>query len=63
MKRVTILKEKSAEYKGTKYYKYKINIPETVLMSAGLKAGDLVELTPSKETIQLKKVENLEKTA
>lgn len=57
MKQVKILKEKSREYKGKPYYKYKINIPETILSLSNLKAGDFVELTASKGIIQLKKVE------
>lgn len=60
MKQVKILKEKSREYKGTSYYKYKINIPETVLSLSDLKAGDLVELTASRGIIQLKRVEKEE---
>lgn len=51
-----ILKEKSREYKGQSYYKYKVNIPEVELKKAGLRAGDELEITTSKEAIMLKKV-------
>ena len=60
MKRVKILKEKSREYKGTPYYKYKINIPETILSGSGFKAGDQVEITSQKGSIFIKKAENSE---
>lgn len=61
MKQAKILKEKSREYKGTSYYKYKVNIPETILSFSDLKAGDFVELSASKGIIQLKRVEKEEK--
>lgn len=35
-----ILKEKSREYKGKPYYKYKINLPEELLKEADFKEGD-----------------------
>lgn len=57
MRVAKILKEKSREYKGTAYYKYKVNIPEVVLKSAGLKAGDEIEMTSSKSSVLLKKIE------
>ncbi len=57
MKRVKILKEKSREYKGTSYYKYKVNIPEVVLMKSELKAGDLVEICAEKGSIIIKEAE------
>lgn len=50
-----ILKEKSREYKGTKYYKFKVNIPMVILMEAGLKAGDEIEMSAIKGSITLKK--------
>ena len=55
MKKATILKEKSREYKGTSYYKYKINIPETELIGAGFQAGDELEIESKKDQIILKK--------
>ncbi|MDP3881553.1 MAG: hypothetical protein Q8Q31_01605 [Nanoarchaeota archaeon] len=61
MKEVKILKEKSREYKGTAYYKYKINLPETMLSIAGFKAGDILEIIASRGSIQLRKPENQEK--
>ena len=58
MKTVKILKEKSRVYKGQAYYKYKINIPEVVLMSATLKAGDELEIHAEKDKLVLKKKVN-----
>lgn len=40
-----ILREKSREYKGTSYFKYRINIPEGAVQRAQLKEGDDVEVT------------------
>lgn len=40
-----ILKEKSREYKGNSYFKYKINIPEGALSRANLKDGDELLIT------------------
>ncbi|MBS3091462.1 AbrB/MazE/SpoVT family DNA-binding domain-containing protein [Candidatus Pacearchaeota archaeon] len=50
-----ILKEKSREYKGTNYYKYKVNIPELVLAKSGLKAGDELEVKARKDELVLRK--------
>jgi bifunctional DNA-binding transcriptional regulator/antitoxin component of YhaV-PrlF toxin-antitoxin module len=50
-----ILKEKSREYKGTPYYKYKVNIPEVALSKSGLKAGDELEIESEKDKIILRK--------
>lgn len=55
MKIVKILKEKSREYNGKPYYKFKVNIPETVLASSGIKAGDNVEISAEKDKIILSK--------
>jgi bifunctional DNA-binding transcriptional regulator/antitoxin component of YhaV-PrlF toxin-antitoxin module len=60
MKEVKILKEKSREYKGTPYYKYKINIPETILSLAGFKAGDILEIEAFPGSIRVKKAEKRE---
>ncbi len=50
-----ILKEKSREYKGKKYHKYKINLPEELLKEAGFKEGDELEGKARKGEILLKK--------
>ncbi len=50
-----ILKEKSRSYKGQDYYKFKINLPETLLMGSNLKEGDELEAIPGHETITLRK--------
>jgi len=57
MKVAKILKEKSREYKGTAYYKFKVNIPAMILHDSGFKAEDEVEISASKGEIKLKKVE------
>jgi bifunctional DNA-binding transcriptional regulator/antitoxin component of YhaV-PrlF toxin-antitoxin module len=54
-----ILKEKSREYKGKAYYKYKVNIPETIIMQSGLKDGDELEVKVENNKIVLKKAENI----
>ena len=55
MKVGKIIKEKSREYKGTSYYKYKVNIPEVELSGSGLKAGDEVIISHKKDEIIIKK--------
>ncbi len=50
-----ILREKSREYKGKKYYKFKVNIPAKILKKAGLKVGDNLEPKAKKGEIKLKK--------
>lgn len=50
-----ILKEKSREYKGQSYYKFKVNLPETILMRAKLKGGDELEVEVESGKIILKK--------
>lgn len=35
-----IIREKSREYKGKEYFKYKVNLPEKILKEAKLKYGD-----------------------
>ena len=50
-----ILKEKSREYNGKPYYKYKINIPEKILKKAGFKAGDELKADAKKGEIKLRK--------
>jgi hypothetical protein len=55
MKTVKILKEKSREYKGQAYYKYKVNIPQVSLIAATLKDGDELEIETGKDIITLRK--------
>ncbi|MEK6860195.1 MAG: AbrB/MazE/SpoVT family DNA-binding domain-containing protein [Nanoarchaeota archaeon] len=50
-----ILKEKSREYKGKSYFKYKVNIPEEKLKEANLKEGDDLEIETKKNKIILYK--------
>lgn len=50
-----ILREKSRTYKGNPYYKFKINIPEIVLVKSKLKAGDELEVVVEDRSIILKK--------
>ena len=50
-----ILKEKSREYKGQNYYKYKVNIPEVELMKASLKVGDNLEIGAKEGILILKR--------
>ena len=49
-----IIKEKSRTYKGQAYYKYKINIPEMVMLKSGLKAGDELEVDVENKKLILK---------
>ena len=50
-----ILREKSREYKGKLYYKYKINIPEKVLEDAGFVDGDILKADSKKGEIKISK--------
>ncbi len=50
-----VLKEKSREYNGKPYYKFKINIPEGTLGDAGFKEGDELEADAKKGEIKLRK--------
>ena len=52
-----ILKEKSREYNGQSYYKYKINIPEVILSRSKLRAGDELEVETEAGKLILKKKE------
>ena len=52
-----ILKEKSREYNGKSYYKYKVNIPEKILKKAGFKEGDDLKAEVKKGEIKLRKWE------
>ena len=50
-----IIKEKSREYKGTSYYKFRINFPWGVINGAGFKEGDELEAEYSEGQILIKK--------
>lgn len=50
-----ILQEKSREYQGTAYYKYKVNIPKGALDRAQMEAGDEVTVAAEAGEILLKK--------
>ena len=50
-----ILKEKSREYNGKSYFKYKINIPEKTLKDADFKEGDELEAEARKGKIELER--------
>lgn len=50
-----ILKEKSREYNGKFYYKYKVNIPKDALKDAGFKAGDELVAKIKKGEIKLRR--------
>jgi len=50
-----ILKEKSRTYKGHEYYKYKINIPENILIQSKLKEGDELDVDIESEKLILRK--------
>lgn len=54
-----ILKEKSREYKGKIYYKYKINIPEVILRSCGFKEGEELEVENKLGSLLLKKKQHI----
>ncbi len=55
---VKIIREKSREYKGQPYYKFRVNLPWKIVAGAGFKAGDVLEGEYSKGeiTLKLKKV-------
>ena len=40
-------------YKGRAYYKYKVNLPEVVLSSAGISEGDELEVSSEAGKITL----------
>jgi formylmethanofuran dehydrogenase subunit D len=50
-----ILKEKSREYNGQPYFKYKINIPEQTLKDSGFKEGDELSAKAKKGKVVLKR--------
>ena len=50
-----VLKERSREYNGKSYYKYKVNIPEEKLNQAEFKEGDDLEVEAKKGELKLSK--------
>jgi len=52
-----VLKEKSREYKGKSYYKYKINLPDNLIKKSGFREGDELEAETKKGEIKLKRKE------
>ncbi len=52
-----ILKEKSREYNGKAYHKYKINLPTQLLKDSGFHEGDELEAEAKKGEIKLKRRE------
>lgn len=51
-----IIKEKSREYNGKNYYKYKINIPERILNESNISEEDELEAKASRNKITIKKI-------
>ena len=51
-----IIRERSRTYKGRDYYKYKVNIPEILLLNAGIKVGDELVAEVEGNKIILKKL-------
>ncbi len=50
-----VIKEKSREYNGKNYYKYKVNFPEKILKEAQITEIDELEAKASKNKIIIKK--------
>jgi len=50
-----VLRVKSRKYKDKQYYKYRINIPENLIKSAGLKEGDTLKAEAKKGEIRLRR--------
>lgn len=50
-----VIKEKSREYNGKNYYKFKINIPEKILNEAEIIEKDELEAKASKDKIIITK--------
>tara|TARA_Y100000310_G_scaffold336096_1_gene419773 strand:+ start:2051 stop:2212 length:162 start_codon:yes stop_codon:yes gene_type:complete len=50
-----IIKEKSREYNGKSYFKYKVNLPEKVIKEAGFKEGDELEVDVKEGEVRLRK--------
>ena len=50
-----VLKEKSREYKGKEYHRYRINIPDEIIKKAEIKEGDELEASVVRGEIRLRK--------
>jgi hypothetical protein len=50
-----VIREKSREYKGKSYFKYKVNLPEKVLKEAKIECGDDLIIEFDEGRITLKK--------
>jgi AbrB family looped-hinge helix DNA binding protein len=50
-----VMKEKSREYNGKEYYRFRINIPEEIIKQANIKEGDELEAVAKEKEIILKK--------
>ena len=50
-----ILQEKSREYNGKPYFKFKINLPEDLLEKSGFQPGDELEAEAKKGEIKLRR--------
>jgi len=50
-----IFKEKSREYNGKKYFKFKINLPNRLVEEADFKEGDTLEGRAKKGEIRLRR--------
>ena len=51
-----VLKEKSREYNGKEYYRYRVNIPENIIQEANVKEGDELEASAKNWEIKLTKI-------
>jgi len=50
-----ILREKSREYNGKTYFKYKVNIPEKIINEAGFELGDELDVEVKKGEVRLRR--------
>lgn len=50
-----VIKEKSREYKGKEYFKYKVNLPERILKEAKIKYGEELEVEVKNNEIIIRK--------
>lgn len=55
-----LIKEKSREYKGQAYYKFRINLPWKVVSDAKIKVGDDLEAESFEDKIVIKKKKSIE---
>jgi len=56
-----VIKEKSREYNGKLYYKYKINLPAKIISRANIKEGDELIAEVKKDKIEIKKKSSCKK--